>query len=120
MPGYANVALYQPTFLYESIWDIGVALVVIALDRREHFTRGRAFALYVMLYCLGRGWTEYLRIDDAHRFFGLRLNDWTSLIVGLSALAYFVIQRPRTARPPTADAGDQASGSAPLEPVTKS
>jgi prolipoprotein diacylglyceryl transferase len=95
MPGYLNVAYYQPTFLYESIWDVGVALVVIALDRRYRFTRGRAFALYVMLYTAGRGWIEALRIDDAHRFFGLRLNDWTSVLVFVAAGAYFVLFRPR-------------------------
>jgi prolipoprotein diacylglyceryl transferase len=95
LPQFANVALYQPTFLYESIWDIGVALVVVVIDRRAHFTRGRAFALYVMLYCAGRGWIEALRIDDAHRYLGLRLNDWTALVVFLAALAFFVLRRPR-------------------------
>jgi prolipoprotein diacylglyceryl transferase len=95
IPGYLGVAYYQPTFLYESIWDIGVALVVIWADRRWHFTRGRAFALYVALYTIGRGWIEALRIDDAHRFFGLRLNDWTSVVVFIGAVAYFVLMRPR-------------------------
>jgi prolipoprotein diacylglyceryl transferase len=88
---YQLAAYYQPTFLYESIWDIGVALVVVWLDRRQHFTKGRAFALYVMLYTIGRGWIESLRIDDAHRFLGLRLNDWTSVVVFLGAAAYFVL-----------------------------
>jgi prolipoprotein diacylglyceryl transferase len=92
---YADVAYYQPTFLYESIWDVGVAIIVVLLDRRKRFTRGRAFALYVALYTIGRGWIEALRIDDAHRFFGLRLNDWTSVIVFVAATAYFVLARPR-------------------------
>jgi prolipoprotein diacylglyceryl transferase len=95
IPGYLTVAYYQPTFLYESIWDVGIALVVIVADRGQRFTRGRAFALYVMLYTIGRGWIEALRIDDAHRFFHLRLNDWTALIVFIAAAAYFVIARPR-------------------------
>ncbi|HEX3706875.1 MAG TPA: prolipoprotein diacylglyceryl transferase [Mycobacteriales bacterium] len=94
--GHLDQAYYQPTFLYESIWDVAVALVVIWLDRREHFTKGRAFALYVMLYTIGRGWIEALRIDDAHRFFGLRLNDWVSVAVFLLATAYFVIAGRRT------------------------
>jgi prolipoprotein diacylglyceryl transferase len=102
LPQYANVALYQPTFLYESIWDIGIAIVVIVLDRRLHLTRGRAFALYVMLYCAGRGWIEALRIDDAHRYLGLRLNDWTSVVVFLAALVFFVVRRPRPGDPDTA------------------
>jgi prolipoprotein diacylglyceryl transferase len=89
--GHLDDAYYQPTFLYESLWDVGVALVVIWLDRRRHFTKGRAFALYVMLYTAGRGWIEALRIDDAHRFFGLRLNDWVSVLVFAAAAAYFVL-----------------------------
>ena len=93
---YSNVAYYQPTFLYESIWDIGVAIIVVLVDRRVKFTKGRGFALYVALYTLGRGWIEALRIDAAHRFFGLRLNDWTSVIVFVAAVAYFVIQRPKS------------------------
>ena len=85
---------YQPTFLYESIWDVCVALIVIWADRRWKFTRGRAFALYVVLYTFGRFWTESLRIDQTHKFLGLRLNDWTSILVFCAAVAYFVVRRP--------------------------
>jgi prolipoprotein diacylglyceryl transferase len=95
IPGYLGVAYYQPTFLYEALWDVGIAVVVILIDRRVHFSRGRGFALYVALYTIGRGWIEALRIDDAHKFFGLRLNDWTSLIVFIGAAAYFVLMRTR-------------------------
>jgi prolipoprotein diacylglyceryl transferase len=108
MSGYLSDAYYQPTFLYESIWDIGVAVVVVIADRRRRFTKGRAFALYVMLYTIGRGWVEALRIDDAHRFFGLRLNDWTALIVFVCAAVYFFVMRPR---------GDQADGDEAAGPV---
>jgi prolipoprotein diacylglyceryl transferase len=112
LPAYANVALYQPTFLYESIWDVGIAVVVVLADRRKHFTRGRAFALYVMLYCVGRGWIEYLRIDQAHRYLGLRLNDWTSLIVFLAALLYYL------RHPPLPD-DDTTGEDKPSEPVDR-
>jgi len=99
-PGHALVmdgkpvlleGLYQPTFLYESIWDIGVAILVWALDRRHRYGRGRAFALYVMAYTVGRFWVEALRSDQAIHFLGMRLNDWVSIIVFLGALAYFVM-----------------------------
>jgi prolipoprotein diacylglyceryl transferase len=82
---------FHPTFLYESLWDIGVAVLVILADRRYKFGRGRAFALYVMAYTVGRFWIEALRIDEAHHFLGLRLNDWTSIIVFIGALAYFLL-----------------------------
>ncbi len=86
-----NQATYQPTFLYESLWDIGVAGLVIWADRRFKLGHGRAFALYAALYTAGRSVVEYLRIDPAHRFYGLRLNDWTSLAVFVGAVLYFLI-----------------------------
>ncbi|MFI5791852.1 prolipoprotein diacylglyceryl transferase [Streptomyces sp. NPDC051677] len=86
VPGY-----YHPTFLYESLWCIGVALLVIWADRRFKLGHGRAFALYVAAYCVGRAWIEYMRVDDAHHILGLRLNDWTAMVVFLLAVTYIVI-----------------------------
>ena len=82
--------LYHPTFLYESVWCVGVAVLVWQVDRRFKLGRGRAFALYVMAYTAGRAWIEALRIDDANRLLGLRVNDWVSLLVFVAALVYFV------------------------------
>ncbi|MFF5227280.1 prolipoprotein diacylglyceryl transferase [Dactylosporangium sp. NPDC000521] len=84
---------FHPTFLYEFLWCLGVAAVVWYVDKRWSLGRGRAFALYVALYCAGRFWIEALRIDDAHHFLGMRLNNWTSLIVFAAALAYFLLVR---------------------------
>lgn len=89
--GYEQFVTFHPTFLYEALWLVGVALLVIWADRRFHMGHGRAFALYVFLYTLGRGWIEMLRIDSANQILGIRLNVWTSIIVGLGALAYLVI-----------------------------
>ena len=85
---------FHPTFLYEALWDVGVALLVVWADRRYRLTRGRAFALYVAAYCVGRAWIEYLRIDEAHRFFGLRLNDYVSGALFLAAVVYLRVRRP--------------------------
>src|SRR5439155_17585669 len=86
----ARSGLFHPTCLYGSLWDLGVALLVFLLDRRYRFGRGRAFALYVMAYAVGRFWIEALRIDEAHHFLGLRINDWASIIVFVGALVYFL------------------------------
>jgi prolipoprotein diacylglyceryl transferase len=109
--------LYHPTFLYEVIWDLGVALLVYLLDRKFKFGRGRAFALYVMAYTVGRAWIEYLRIDEANHFLGLRVNDWVSLIVFIGALIYFVrVKGPQLILTPTADdAAPSATDAAPAE-----
>ena len=85
--------LYHPTFLYELLWDLGVAAVVVWADRRFRLGHGRAFALYVAAYCTGRLWIEALRIDDAHRLFGIRLNDFTSGLLLLLALGYLWARR---------------------------
>ncbi|MEV1287587.1 prolipoprotein diacylglyceryl transferase [Micromonospora sp. NPDC049679] len=82
--------LYHPTFAYEALWNVGVALLVFALDRRFKLGRGRAFALYVMGYTAGRFWIELMRTDEANLILGLRVNVWTSVLVFLGALAYFV------------------------------
>jgi phosphatidylglycerol---prolipoprotein diacylglyceryl transferase len=93
VPGYERFETFHPTYLYECLWDLGTAGLVIWADRRFRLGHGRAFALYVMAYTAGRGWIEALRIDtvEANDVFGLRLNVWTSIVVFLGAAAYFVV-----------------------------
>ncbi len=102
-PGYAQFATYQPTFLYESLWCLLVAAAVVLLDRRFTLDHGRSFALYVGLYTIGRGYIESLRIDDANHILGLRVNEWTSLVVGLGAVVAFLLARRRARRPASQD-----------------
>lgn len=90
-----DTGTFHPTFLYESLWCLGVGLLVIWADRRFRLGHGRAFALYVAAYTVGRFWIEYLRIDEAHEFLGLRLNNWTSIVVFLAAVAYLVVSARR-------------------------
>ncbi|MET7470535.1 prolipoprotein diacylglyceryl transferase [Micromonospora sp. NPDC005686] len=88
--------LYHPAFLYEALWNVGVAALVLVLDRKLRLGRGRAFALYVMGYTVGRFWIELMRTDEANLILGVRLNVWTAVLVFLGALAYFVrVRGPR-------------------------
>jgi prolipoprotein diacylglyceryl transferase len=90
--------VFQPTFLYESLWCLLIALVLVLVDRRFNLAKGQVFALYGMLYTAGRGVIEMLRIDDANHVLGLRLNVWTSVVVfAVSAFAFwrFGLQRRR-------------------------
>ncbi|HEY8474135.1 MAG TPA: prolipoprotein diacylglyceryl transferase, partial [Natronosporangium sp.] len=98
----AEVGLYHPTFLYELLWNVGVAILVWQVGKRLKLGGGRQFALYVMAYTVGRFWIELLRIDDTSEvptpgaedlvtMIGpWRLNAWVSILVFLAALAYFV------------------------------
>jgi prolipoprotein diacylglyceryl transferase len=90
-----GLATYQPTFLYESLWDLGVMALLLGADRRHRLHSGRLFALYVAAYTAGRGWVEALRSDHANHLLGLRLNDWTALIVFTAAVAYLLATRHR-------------------------
>jgi prolipoprotein diacylglyceryl transferase len=101
--------LYHPTFAYEALWNVGVALLVLLVDRRVKLGRGRAFALYVMGYTVGRCWIEMLRSDPANEVLGLRLNVWTSILVFLGALIYLLrVRGPQEFLVPVA--GDGESG----------
>ncbi|MEV4111804.1 prolipoprotein diacylglyceryl transferase [Nonomuraea sp. NPDC049695] len=93
--------LYHPTFLYESLWDVALGFALLFAGRRFALHHGRLFALYVAGYTLGRFWIEGLRIDPvggvdhAVTLLGLRLNQWTSIVVFVAALAYFWLARNR-------------------------
>ena len=92
--GYqAGHASYHPTFLYESLWDLGTAGLVIWADRRFRLGRGRAFALYIGSYAVGRAWIEALRADQANRILGLRVNEWVSLLGFAGAVLWIVTHR---------------------------
>ncbi|VXB17897.1 Phosphatidylglycerol--prolipoprotein diacylglyceryl transferase 1 [Arthrobacter sp. 9AX] len=93
--GVAADTLFHPTFLYESLWNLAGVVILLALDRKFNFRRGRLFWLYAMYYTLGRVWIEAMRIDDAEQIslFGIttRLNVWTSIFVFLAALTAFIL-----------------------------
>lgn len=94
--GYAQYVTFHPTFLYESLWLVGVAALVAWADRRWTMGHGRAFALYVAAYCVGRLGMELLRIDPATQLGGIRINVFTSILVGAGAVVYMVLSARRS------------------------
>lgn len=92
--GYEPGTLFHPTFLYELVWNLGGAAVLVWADRKFRLGYGRVFWLYVMIYTSGRFWIEMLRIDDQASTFhllGLRINVWTSIVAFVGALVAFVV-----------------------------
>ena len=129
---HTPIAVVQPTFLYELLWNLLVAGLVVWADRRFRLGHGRAFAVYVAGYTLGRFFIELLRTDPATRVFGdIRINVVVAGVVYAGAIAYLLLVRkprevppfpprvPRTAavlpgRPPAHAA--ESAGPAAVEP----
>ncbi|MBV7296161.1 prolipoprotein diacylglyceryl transferase [Corynebacterium sp. TAE3-ERU12] len=87
------LAVVHPTFLYELLWNLLVAAVLVWADRKFRLGGGRVFAGYVAGYTMGRFWIELMRSDPATLVFGLRINTITSTVVFL--IAVFVLWRLR-------------------------
>jgi prolipoprotein diacylglyceryl transferase len=85
------VAVVHPTFLYELLWNLGVAALVVWADRRFRLGHGRAFAAYVAGYTAGRFWIELMRTDPATHVFGMRINVIVAAVVFLGAVLYIAL-----------------------------
>ena len=102
--GYAPGTLFHPTFLYESLWNVALAVVLVFLGRRMLASRpARLLACYVIGYGIGRFWIEGLRIDPTKEGGGLRLNQWMSIVLIVGGVAYLVWARLRPAPTVVAD-----------------
>lgn len=88
-PGYGGYATFQPSFLYELLADLGIALLLMWLGGRLRIKPWGLFALYVAGYSAYRIFEETIRIDDAHYFFGLRLNLFVASALCMSGLLWF-------------------------------
>jgi prolipoprotein diacylglyceryl transferase len=96
--GFESYATFHPTFLYELLWCLVVAVLLFKLPgflKQITSKQGDIFALYILGYTLGRVWIESLRIDEANLILGLRLNIWVSLIVLITASAYLIASKRR-------------------------
>jgi prolipoprotein diacylglyceryl transferase len=95
-----DVATYHPTFLYEALWNLALAAVLVWVERRWNPRPGQLFCGYVAGYAAGRFWVESLRIDPATRLLDIRVNLWVSAVVFVAAVAVMVIRhRPFTSEP---------------------
>lgn len=93
--GYELGTTFHPTFLYESVWNLALCALLIAIDHRTQLRPGRLFALYLGGYFTGRFWVEGLRIDSAPEIAGLRWNQWVSLAVVCGVGTLFIVDAIR-------------------------
>ena len=104
---YPPGTLFHPTFLYEALWNLAGAVLLVWIGRRmvarSGVTGGRLLWIYLMVYTAGRVWIEMLRIDEAETILGLRLNVWTSIVIFLVGAIGLAL----TSRRPLSDAIDR-------------
>jgi prolipoprotein diacylglyceryl transferase len=79
--GYEQFSTFHPTFLYESLWNLSLVVVLLWIDRRGVLKRGSLIFVYMIGYGVGRGWIEALRIDTVERYAGLSRNNWIALLI---------------------------------------
>ncbi len=93
--GLPEGLLFHPTFAYEMIWNLTGAAVLILLASRLNLQWGKVFAVYLMIYSIGRIWVEAIRIDPSEIILGLRLNIWSALIGLTLGIILFLVQSRR-------------------------
>jgi len=98
LAGYEKVPTFHPTFLYEALWNLALAgLLVWGAPRLfRHLKKGRLFVIYVAEYTAGRVIIESMRIDPANPVGGQRINVWVSAGVLALALTSLAGDHPNT------------------------
>ena len=99
-PGYSDAASFHPTFLYESIWDVLVCLILLFVARRfaNSLKNGDILLLYVCLYSVGRFFVETLRIDPAFLIGDFRGNLFVSSVLALTFALILFLRHASTGR----------------------
>ena len=94
-PGLADGTLFHPTFLYEVIWNLLGAAVLLWVGRRFTLQWGRLFGLYLIWYSGGRIVWESIRIDQSEIYLGLRTNVWAAILGVILGLVILIVQKRR-------------------------
>jgi len=100
--GHPGVETFHPTFLYESLWNLALAGILILIDRTGRIRRGGLVAVYVVGYLAARLWLETVRIDPATELAGVRINIWMS-VIGIAIAGGWLLTRGRV---PLAEASE--------------
>lgn len=86
---YLDAATFHPTFLYESLWNLGLAAFIVWIGRRSPSLQGRLIGVYFVGYGVIRFLLELIRTDTTFRFLGLSRNGWVSIgavLVGIGVV----------------------------------
>jgi prolipoprotein diacylglyceryl transferase len=102
-PGYTAFGTFQPTFLYELIFDLALAAALVWLGHHRNIRPPGLFALYVLGYSVFRIFEETQRIDSSEHFLGLRLNFYIATILAIIGLVWFIRSQRRKGDEPPAE-----------------
>ena len=112
--GYSGVETFHPTFLYESLWNFGLVLFLIWIDRTKKLRSGALLAVYALGYLTVRLWLETVRVDHATEIAGVRINIWMS-IIGIGIAGCWLLlrgRRPTEESEAELDPGDEPTDAA--------
>jgi prolipoprotein diacylglyceryl transferase len=93
--GLPDGTLFHPMFLYEILWNLLGAVIIIALERKIYLRWGKAFGVYLIWYGIGRSVFETYRLDSSETFLSIRTNVWAALLAILIGVLIIVIQNRR-------------------------
>ena len=111
-PVVAESTTFHPTFLYESLWNVALVLVLLRIDRRRSAPRGALILIYAIGYGLGRFLVELLRIDTVERYAGLSRNNWLALLLIAIGVAGLLRMRSAASDDPSDDPSEERPGGA--------
>ncbi|PHK49276.1 prolipoprotein diacylglyceryl transferase [Staphylococcus edaphicus] len=103
---YIDGQYYQPTFLYESIWDVLGFIILILL--RKHLRIGDTFCLYLIWYSIGRFFVEGMRTDSLMLTGDIRVAQLMSIVLIIVGIAIMIIRRVKYGAPRYKDVGPLA------------
>ena len=93
-PGdYVGYETFHPTFFYEGVWNLGLAVLLAKIMNLENFSNRSILGIWIFGYGVGRLWVEALRIDRASLVFGVRVNIWVSLLAVLLGVFLVVFRK---------------------------
>ncbi len=108
LPGYEDQATYHPLFLYESLWNFGIVILLLWSGRKydDRLINGDLFLIYLISYPLGRFLLEFLRLDPSH-VAGVNINQTVMLVVALSAAGVLVWRHWKSGRSEAETVGEE-------------
>lgn len=93
--GLPDGTLFHPMFLYEILWNLLGAFVIIVLERKLYLRWGKTFGVYLIWYGIGRSVFETYRLDSSETFFSIRTNVWAALLAIVVGVLIILIQNRR-------------------------